>query len=125
MDDKISLAACTGMSALGLVSRAAVSDYVEENENAVSICITSTATDKKGALKLIERFPIVSVNGCSHCCADKILESKGVAVKSTIDVSEHIRDYNAKNISRLGENEPHVEAIIELIEKEIDRINVE
>ena len=51
MTDKIALASCTGMSALGLVSRAAITGYVKENQNALSICITSTATDKKSILK--------------------------------------------------------------------------
>ncbi|MCF0226492.1 MAG: hypothetical protein HUK28_04145 [Methanobrevibacter sp.] len=54
MTDKIALASCTGMSALGLVSRAAITDYVEENQNALSICITSTATDKKSILNSIK-----------------------------------------------------------------------
>lgn len=120
MNKKVSLAACTGMSALGLVSRAAVSDLVEKNDDMISICITSTATDKKAALNLIKRFPIVAVNGCDNACVNKILESKGAGVKSTIDVSEHVKDYNAKNISRLGENEKHVSLIKDLIKNEIN-----
>lgn len=107
----MALASCTGMSALGLISRAAVSDLVGENEDLISICITSTACDKKAALSLIKRFPIIAVNGCNNNCVNKILESKGVSVKETVDVSQHIDDYNAKNISRLGENEKHVDRI--------------
>lgn len=120
MNKKVSLAACTGMSALGVVSRAAVSDLVEDNDDMISICITSTATDKKAALNLIKRFPIVAVNGCDNACVNKILESKGTDVKSTIDVSEHVREYNPRNISRLGENEEHVSLIKDLIKNEIN-----
>lgn len=111
MDDKTALASCTGMSALGLISRAAVSDLVEDYENLISICITSTSTDKPSSVSLINRFPIIAVNGCNHGCVNKILESKGAAVKSDIDVSKHVTDHNPKNISRLGDNEKFVDEI--------------
>ena len=47
MKDKVSLAACSGMSNFGLICRAVASDLSESNDNINSICITSTVEDDK------------------------------------------------------------------------------
>ena len=48
MVDKIALAPCNGMSPNGLVSRVAVGDCRNENENVISICMGSTSADIDG-----------------------------------------------------------------------------
>ena len=52
-DEKTALAACTGMSANGLVSRVAVYDAQKESDNIIHICIPSTAAESN---KLIKRI---------------------------------------------------------------------
>lgn len=48
MAEKIALASCNGMGPNGLVSRVAVGDCKNENENVISICMGSTSADING-----------------------------------------------------------------------------
>jgi uncharacterized metal-binding protein len=61
---KVALAACSGMSPNGLITRAACSDTVENSENIISICMGATSADREGFRKLIKKYPIIAVNGC-------------------------------------------------------------
>jgi len=67
MKDKVSLVSCNGMSNFGLICRAVASDLSESHDNISSICITSTAADDKNS-KIIEKYPIIAINGCSRMC---------------------------------------------------------
>ena len=79
MEDKIALAPCNGMSPNGLVSRVAVGDCRNENENVISICMGSTSADIEGKNDgMLRKYPIVAVNGCPNACVNKILENKGI-----------------------------------------------
>jgi uncharacterized metal-binding protein len=123
MSEKISIAACNGMSALGLVGRAVSNDLATENDNIVSICITATAADNKDFNDLIKKYPILAINGCSDSCANKILKSKGVSVEKSFNIDEILDEDNLKKCdpSRLDENgEKAVEALKEVIIDEID-----
>ena len=77
MVDKIALAPCNGMSPNGLVSRVAVGDCRNENENVISICMGSTSADIEGRNDgMLRKYPIVAVNGCPNGCVNKILENR-------------------------------------------------
>ena len=85
MVDKIALAPCNGMSPNGLVSRVAVGDCRNENENVISICMGSTSADIDGRNDgMLRKYPIVAVNGCPNGCVNKILENKGIDVAGTV-----------------------------------------
>ena len=73
VEEKISLAACNGMSATGLISRVAVADLIDEDEKLISICITATSTDKPAFVKLIKKYPVLGVNGCNNNCVGTII----------------------------------------------------
>jgi uncharacterized metal-binding protein len=75
MKDKVSVAPCSGMSNFGLICRAVASDLSESETNISSICITSTAADEKTP-KIIEKYPIIALNGCSNECVNKILKKE-------------------------------------------------
>ena len=63
MADKIALAPCNGMSPNGLVSRVAVGDCRNENDNVISICMGSTSADIEGRNdEMLRKYPIVAVN---------------------------------------------------------------
>ena len=51
MVDKIAIAACSGMSPNGLVSRVACDDISKENNQVISICICATSGDRTGFRK--------------------------------------------------------------------------
>jgi len=120
MKDKVSLAPCNGMSHFGLICRAIASDLSQSQGNISSICITSTAADKTS--KIIERYPIIALNGCSNECVNKILKNKGIKVVKTIDVMDYSNKNNLKpgEVARLGEEgEKTVQKLKQYVLKEI------
>jgi len=105
MTDDISLAACSGMSNFGLITRAVASDLSETRENISSICITSTSAEEKTP-KIVEKYPIIAMNGCSNECVNKILKKKGIEVAETIDIMDYAEKHDLEpgEVARLGEN---------------------
>ena len=87
VEEKISLAACKGMSATGLISRVAAADLIDEDE------------------KLINKYPVLGVNGCNNNCVGHILKTKGVDIVGDIDVLSELNDVHChpKNVARLDE----------------------
>ena len=124
MAEKIALASCNGMSPNGLVSRVAVGDCKNENENVISICMGSTSADINGENNpMLKKYPIIAINGCSNNCVNKILKNKGITVKQTIEVGEILKPHNisSKDPFRLDdEGEKCVEIIKDEINKRMD-----
>ncbi|MEG3224078.1 MAG: zinc-binding protein [Methanobacteriales archaeon Met13] len=102
---KIALAACSGMSPHGLVSRVATDDTVTESDNLISICMGATSADQEGFRGLIKKYPIVAINGCDAECVNKILAPRCVRPHATINVQEVLKEENLKanDVSRLDE----------------------
>ncbi len=122
--NKIGLAACSGMSAYGLVSRVTSADIVEEIDNVISICMGATAADRTGFQSLIRKYPIMAINGCDGNCALKILEQKGVKPVQNINIMAELNKKNFKptDVSRLDKNgELCVEEIKSKIKNELKR----
>lgn len=126
MVEKIALAPCNGMSSNGLVSRVAVGDCRNANDNVISICMGSTSADIEGKNNdMLKKYPIVAVNGCPNGCVNKILENKGIDVAGTLAVNEVLEHYplSAKDPFRLDdEAEECVEIIVEKLNKMIREI---
>jgi uncharacterized metal-binding protein len=122
---KIALAACSGMSPYGLVSRITSADIVEETDNIISICMGATSAGKTGFQNLINKYPIITINGCDGDCALKILEKKGVKSVLDINIIDELNKKNLKptDVSRLDDNgELCVEYMKNKIKKEIKRV---
>lgn len=116
-NEKVALAACTGMSANGLVSRVAVYDAQKESNNIIHICIPSTAAESNKLIKrIINKYPIIAVNGCENCCVNKILNNKNIKADETINVDKELENCEVRpiNPARCGERE---EIAIEHIKK--------
>ena len=126
MEKKIALAPCNGMSPNGLVSRVAVGDCRNENENVISICMGSTSADIEGKNNaMLKKYPIIAVNGCPNGCVNKILENKGIDVAGTIAVNEILDAFevSAKDPFRLDdEAEKGVKIIKEELNKTVERL---
>ena len=126
MAEKIALAPCNGMSANGLVSRVAVGDCRNENDDVISICMGSTSADIEGRNNdMLRKYPIVAVNGCPNGCVNKILKNKGIDVTDTIAVNEILDDYevSARDPFRLdSEAEECVKIIKEELSKTIQKL---
>ena len=126
MIKKVALAPCNGMSPNGLVSRVAVGDCRNDNENVISICMGSTSADVEGKNDgMLKKYPIVAVNGCPNGCVNKILKNKGIDVADTIAVNEILDGFevSARDPFRLDdEAEECVKIIKEELSKVIDEI---
>ena len=105
MKDNVSIAPCSGMSAFGFITRVVASDLSESEDNISSICIPSTASDVQNP-KIIGKYPIIALNGCSNECVNKILKTKGLKVAKTIDTMGFAKEHALKpgEVARLGEN---------------------
>ena len=124
--DKVALAACSGMSPYGLVSRVASTDTASETDNTISICMGATSADRQGFRELIRKYPILAINGCESNCVNKIMKQKGVEVAKTINVMEELEktDYKPNDVSRLDdEGEICVEIIKEKINKKLGEVH--
>ena len=85
----------------------------------ISICMGSTSADIEGRNNdMLKKYPIISVNGCTGNCVNKILKNKGINVKKTINVGEVMEDYEvkARDPFRLGEEG---EECVKIIKNEI------
>lgn len=125
--NKIALAACSGMSPYGLITRVACSDTIEESDNLISICMGATSADREGFRELIKKYPIITVNGCESSCADKILIDKGVKVKKSINAMKVLKEVKLKpkDVSRLdAKGEESVKALKHEIKSIIAEISI-
>ena len=81
----------------------------------------STSADIEGKNnEMLKKYPIVAVNGCSNSCVNKILKNKGIDVRTTLQVSEILDDFNvsAKDSFRLDtQGEECVQIIVEKLNK--------
>jgi uncharacterized metal-binding protein len=123
--NKIALAACSGMSPYGLVSRITSADIVAETDNTISICMGAISADREGFKNLIKKYPIIAISGCDGDCTCKILEQKGVKPIKNINVMDELNEKNLKptDVSRLDDNgEICVEYMKDKIKKEIKKL---
>ena len=117
---KKAIAACSGMSPYGLVTRAVASDMVSESDNLISLCMGATSADREGFGDLIRKYPIVALNGCEGSCVNKILKQKGVEAVETLNVLEILNEKDLKptDVSRLDdEGEKSVDAVKKRLKK--------
>lgn len=81
----------------------------------------STSADIEGKNdEMLEKYPIVAVNGCSGGCVNKILENRGIAVAKTVAVGEILEsfDVSSKDPFRLDDDG---EKCVEIIKNELNR----
>jgi len=126
MEEKIALAACSGMSPNGLVARVAVHDLAIDDLEILSICMGSVSADSEGFQPLIKKYPILAINGCEGNCVTKILKQKGVNVIGELNVGDILAetDYKANDAARLDdEGEICVKIVKDTIEDKIDELN--
>jgi uncharacterized metal-binding protein len=120
---KIALAACSGMSPVGLVSRVAASDTREERDNVISICMGATSADREGFRGMIKKYPLIAINGCEGECVNQILAQRDVKPVKTINVQEELNraGLKATDVSRLDEEgERCVQVICRKIGEAVD-----
>ena len=124
MSEKIALAACSGMSPNGLISRVSCDDISKSEPKVISICMGATSGERTGFREMMKEYPSITVNGCDGQCANKILAQRGVLAKDTIDVKEELSktDFKANDTSRLdAEGEKCVSEIKKIVYDKIEK----
>jgi uncharacterized metal-binding protein len=125
MVNKVAIAACSGMSPNGLISRVAASDYVLDNDDVIGLCMGLISGDQINYNLLIKEFPVLAINGCEGNCVEKILAERGVKPKRIINIGEELENqpFTPNDVARLDEEgEKCVEFIKSRIQEELQKI---
>ncbi|MDD2644400.1 MAG: putative zinc-binding protein [Methanobacteriaceae archaeon] len=125
MTKKVAVAACSGMSPNGLITRVSCDDTNKENPQVISICMGATSGERTGFRDLIKKYPIIAVNGCDGSCVNSILKQRNVDVIDSINVNEELSktEYHANDTSRLdNDGEICVDIIKNILNKKIVKI---
>ncbi|MBQ6813137.1 MAG: putative zinc-binding protein [Methanobrevibacter sp.] len=125
MEEKIALAACSGMSPNGLVARVAVHDLAIDDHEILSICMGSTSADDGSFKSMANKYPVLAINGCEGNCVAKILSQKGIDVVGELNVGDILAetDFKANDAARLDEEgEKCVRIVKEIIEDKINSL---
>ncbi|WP_455645441.1 putative zinc-binding protein [Methanosphaera sp.] len=125
MDEKVSVASCSGMSPNGLIARVSCDDLSKKESNISSLCMGSVSAERDGYFQFITKYPIISVNGCGNTCVNKIMKQKRIEVKRTVIVKKELEKNNLKatDTSRLDENgEECVRVVCDAIKDTINKI---
>ena len=125
MCDKIALVACSGLSPLGLVVRAASVELALENDNIVAACITEYSARQKDCSPILEDAKIVTITGCGDDCAAVILKDKDVNPIINISADSVVKAYDLEPLDavRLDEDgEKAVDVLKKYILKELENI---
>lgn len=120
-DNKIAISCCSGMSPNGLVGRAVVTDVGIESDDVMSICIAATSADNSEFTRLLDKYPIIAINGCQSNCVNKILKSKGVDVVRHINIDSILKPtgHEPNDSARLDEEG---EICVKIVKEELEKI---
>ena len=125
MCDKIALVACSGLSPLGWVLRAASVELALENDTIVAACITEYSAQQKDCSPILEDAKIVTITGCGDDCAAVILKDKDVNPIINISADSVVKAYDLEPLDavRLDEDgEKAVDVLKKYILKELENI---
>ncbi len=125
MCDKIALVACSGLSPLGLVVRAASVELALENENIVAACITEYSAQPNNCSPILDDAKIVTVTGCGDDCSSVILKDKDVDAIKNISADAVVKAYDLNPLDAVrldSDGEKAVEILKKYILKELENI---
>lgn len=96
--NKIGVIGCSGEECLGgTISRLVVRKMLEELRPGMttSLCLPLFIAGDGGEREFAEKYPTISIDGCSKCCAKRAIEKYSNAVAGSIDISEIIGEDKA------------------------------
>ena len=127
-DNKVAISCCSGMSPNGLVGRAVVTDVAIDSDDVMSICISATSADNENFINLIDKYPIIAINGCQSNCVNKILKNKGIDVVRHINIDQILKPtgHEPNDSARLDEEGEicvgiEKEELEKIIDEELDK----
>ncbi|WP_455645527.1 putative zinc-binding protein [Methanosphaera sp.] len=121
MTKEITLVACSGLNPRGLVSRAVVSDLVDECDNCNFSCIVAMGGGNKKHISRARDNTLIAVNGCDKNCPAIMLEKDEVHVDEVVVIPEVLEDtpFFPKDSVRINDEE---EECIKIIKEEVKKL---
>ncbi len=128
-ENKVLVIPCSGIGkAHGTVTRQATYYVLEKlrPEKTQTTCLALIVVDDEEALKLVKKYPCVTVDGCPYECSKKNLEAVGGNIAGSVmstKVFRDNRDLKPESVTELGpKGEALAEKVAEKIVEEVDRI---
>lgn len=128
-DKQVGVISCSGEECLGgTISRLATRKVMEDLREGivVSLCLPLYIAGGEEERSFAEDYPVISVDGCSKCCAKRATLKYSSEVKDSIDLSEIFGEEQmlSKTVSARDLNEEHykmVEKVAEEICTKVDQ----
>ena len=129
-NSNVGVLACSGEECLGgTISRLATRKMLEELriDETVTLCLPLYLAGGEEERAFAKEYPVITVDGCSKCCAKRATEKYSGAVSATVIVSDILGEDVAlsKTVSSKYLTEEHykmVDKVSEEICKHFDRI---
>lgn len=129
-DTQVGVISCSGEECLGgTLSRLATRKVMENLRlgKVISLCLPLYIAGGDEEREFAKEFPVISVDGCNKCCAERATIKYSGEVKDTIIISELIGDEVAlsKIVSARDLKEEHykmVDKVAEEICKKVDLV---
>jgi len=96
---KVAIVACAGMdNPLGSVARACAFKVVEDlkPEDSVLVCIPPLVAGVKPHSEWINKYPIITIDGCSERCATKIVAKMGGKIRGRMFIPQNVQKHGLK-----------------------------
>lgn len=96
---KVAVVACAGMDKpLGSVTRAIALKVVKnlKQDSAVLVCLPPLVAGVNPHSKLIKKYPVITVDGCSERCATKIVAKSGGKIRGRVFIPQSIQKFELK-----------------------------
>ena len=130
---QVGVISCSGEECLGgTLSRLATRKVMENlrPKEVVTLCLPLYIAGGAEEKDFAKEFPVISVDGCSKCCAKRVTLKYSNEVKDSIDLSEIFGDEQmlSKIVSARDLKEEHhkmVDQVAEEIRRKVDQILVE
>lgn len=121
-DKQVGVISCSGEECLGgTISRLATRKVMEDLREGivVSLCLPLYIAGGEEERSFAEDYPVISVDGCSKCCAKRATLKYSSEVKDSIDLSEIFGEEQmlSKTVSARDLKEEHYKMVDEVAEE--------
>lgn len=123
IDSKVGVLSCSGEECLaGTISRLATRKMLEELRpgKTVTLCLPLYLAGGEGERSFAKSYPVITVDGCSKCCAKRATEKYSGKVSASVVVSDILGEdpVHNKTVSTKDLTEEH----FKMVEKVTDEI---
>lgn len=116
IDSKVGVLSCSGEECLaGTISRLATRKMLEELRpgKTVTLCLPLYLAGGEGERSFAKSYPVITVDGCSKCCAKRATEKYSGKVSASVVVSDILGEdpVHNKTVSTKDLTEEHFKMV--------------